>query len=180
MTFLKLPLRNLGGLLCALVLTTACGDDDAVEPTFEVNDSVDASADAAIQAPTDDAGSGNDTGGNHTTEEATATVANSADVDAAVPDESSGAGETLSSGDAAVTPGTDESTAPVGTQTEVTSAPAETTSEPGETSGPVDADCFTNPQTHFEIINACTTAVKIKKTPNLVGLNEDGSLPPLP
>lgn len=41
-------------------------------------------------------------------------------------------------------------------------------------------DCFTNPKTHYEIINACTNAVKIKKTPNLNGLNADGSLPPPP
>lgn len=46
-------------------------------------------------------------------------------------------------------------------------------------SGP-DASCFTNPQTHYEIINACTTAPKIYKTTRPPLLNADGSLPPLP
>lgn len=41
-------------------------------------------------------------------------------------------------------------------------------------------DCFMNPKTHHEIINACTNAVKVKKAPNLNGLNADGSLPPPP
>ena len=43
-----------------------------------------------------------------------------------------------------------------------------------------DASCFNNPQTHEEIINACTPAQKIMKpgTPPL--LRPDGSLPPLP
>jgi hypothetical protein len=41
-------------------------------------------------------------------------------------------------------------------------------------------DCFMNPKTHYEIINACTNAVRVKKTPNLKGLNADGSLPPPP
>jgi hypothetical protein len=44
----------------------------------------------------------------------------------------------------------------------------------------VDASCFTNPMTHEEIINACTTAQKIYKTPNLPLLEPDGSLPALP
>jgi hypothetical protein len=42
------------------------------------------------------------------------------------------------------------------------------------------ADCFTNPKTHYEIINACTDAVRVKKAPNLRGLAADGGLPPLP
>jgi hypothetical protein len=46
--------------------------------------------------------------------------------------------------------------------------------------GPPDADCFMNPQTHDEIINACTTAQKITKNPTLPLLNADGSLPPVP
>lgn len=41
-------------------------------------------------------------------------------------------------------------------------------------------DCFMNPKTHYEIINACTNAVRVKKTPSLKGLNADGSLPPPP
>lgn len=44
-------------------------------------------------------------------------------------------------------------------------------------------DCFPNPQTHDEIINACTSAQKIK-IEDLRGapplLNPDGTLPPLP
>lgn len=46
--------------------------------------------------------------------------------------------------------------------------------------GPVDALCFENPQTHEEIINACTTAQKIYKDSHPPLLNSDGSLPPLP
>jgi hypothetical protein len=41
-------------------------------------------------------------------------------------------------------------------------------------------DCFLNPKTHFEIINACTDAVKITKNPTLPLLLTDGGLPPLP
>ena len=37
-----------------------------------------------------------------------------------------------------------------------------------------------NPTTYNEIINACTTAQKIYKHPNLPLLGSDGSLPPLP
>ncbi|HEY0252346.1 MAG TPA: hypothetical protein VGC41_12515 [Kofleriaceae bacterium] len=43
-----------------------------------------------------------------------------------------------------------------------------------------DASCFTNPQTHEEIINACTDAQKIIKNPTLPLLDPDGSLPALP
>ena len=46
--------------------------------------------------------------------------------------------------------------------------------------GGPDASCFDNPQTHFEIINACTTAQKIYKTARPPLQNADGSLPPLP
>jgi hypothetical protein len=46
--------------------------------------------------------------------------------------------------------------------------------------GAPDASCFTNPMTHEEIINACTTAQKIYKNPTLPLLEPDGSLPPLP
>jgi hypothetical protein len=41
------------------------------------------------------------------------------------------------------------------------------------------SDCFTNPQNHFEIINACTNATKIAKNPVLTKLLPDGGLPPL-
>lgn len=40
-------------------------------------------------------------------------------------------------------------------------------------------DCFDTPKTHFEIINACTNATKITKTPTLPKLLADGGLPPL-
>lgn len=43
-----------------------------------------------------------------------------------------------------------------------------------------DASCFMNPQTHVEIINACTSAEKIDRQPVLPLLNPDGTLPPLP
>lgn len=45
-------------------------------------------------------------------------------------------------------------------------------------SGP--SDCVQNPHTHDEIINACTDAVKITKSPSLPLLLPDGGLPPLP
>ena len=41
-------------------------------------------------------------------------------------------------------------------------------------------DCVLNPTTHLEIINGCTDAVKISKTPTLPLLAADGGLPPLP
>lgn len=40
------------------------------------------------------------------------------------------------------------------------------------------SDCFMNPHTHFEIINACTDSVKITKNPTLPLLLSDGGLPP--
>ena len=43
-----------------------------------------------------------------------------------------------------------------------------------------DASCFTNPQTHYEIINACTNAQQIYKNSHPPLLGSDGSLPPLP
>jgi len=43
-----------------------------------------------------------------------------------------------------------------------------------------DASCFTNPTTHYEIINACTTAQKIYKPGRPPLENPDGTLPPLP
>ena len=41
-------------------------------------------------------------------------------------------------------------------------------------------DCFMNPMTHVEIINACTDADALDKNPDLPLLGADGSLPPLP
>jgi hypothetical protein len=46
--------------------------------------------------------------------------------------------------------------------------------------GPPDASCFTDPKTYNEIINACTTAVKVYKDSHPALLRSDGSLPPLP
>lgn len=40
-------------------------------------------------------------------------------------------------------------------------------------------DCFDDPKTHFEIINACTNAARIAKNPTLPKLLPDGGLPPL-
>lgn len=40
-------------------------------------------------------------------------------------------------------------------------------------------DCFMNPTTHEQIINACTDAVRITKNPTLPLLLADGGLPPL-
>lgn len=45
---------------------------------------------------------------------------------------------------------------------------------------PPDASCFTNPQTYTEIINACTTAVKVFKDSHPPLLRADGTVPPLP
>lgn len=41
-------------------------------------------------------------------------------------------------------------------------------------------DCYPNPKTHHEIINACTDAQAVDKKPVLPLLQPDGSLPPLP
>ncbi len=43
-----------------------------------------------------------------------------------------------------------------------------------------DAACFTNPQSHYEIINACTNAQSVDKTATLPLTLSDGGLPPLP
>ena len=50
-----------------------------------------------------------------------------------------------------------------------------------DASGPTDdASCFTNPTTHNELINACTDAQPVAKSPDLPLLLDDGGLPPLP
>jgi hypothetical protein len=41
-------------------------------------------------------------------------------------------------------------------------------------------DCYPNPMTHLEIINACTDAQRIDAMPVLPLLEMDGGLPPLP
>lgn len=40
-------------------------------------------------------------------------------------------------------------------------------------------ECFEDPKTHHEIINACTQATRVEKKPKLKLLNADGSLPEL-
>lgn len=42
------------------------------------------------------------------------------------------------------------------------------------------SDCFQNPSTYLEILNACTDAEKVVKKPSLPLLMVDGGLPPLP
>lgn len=46
--------------------------------------------------------------------------------------------------------------------------------------GIVPDNCFMNPTTHFEIINACTDAARVDKKPPLPLLLADGGLPPPP
>jgi hypothetical protein len=43
-----------------------------------------------------------------------------------------------------------------------------------------DASCFTNPTTHYEIINACTDSQKIYKNSHPALLGSGGTLPMLP
>lgn len=43
-----------------------------------------------------------------------------------------------------------------------------------------DLGCYENPQTHVELINACTPAQSLAKQPTLPLLRADGTLPPLP
>jgi hypothetical protein len=57
-------------------------------------------------------------------------------------------------------------------------APGPNGSDAGDLDGG-SKDCFDSPKTHFEIINACTNATKIAKTPTLTKLLPDGGLPPL-
>jgi hypothetical protein len=75
---------------------------------------------------------------------------------------------------AAIGCGTDDAT--VVRPSEPASAAMDTGGGSGAASAP---PCVENPVTHLEIINACSSAVKVLKTPNLTLLNPDGSLPPL-
>jgi len=50
---------------------------------------------------------------------------------------------------------------------------------PVDAGGP-DASCFTDPHTHYEIINACTTAQKVYKQGRPALEYPDGGLPPAP
>ena len=43
-----------------------------------------------------------------------------------------------------------------------------------------DLGCYANPVTYQALLNACTTAQAIDKTPVTPLLNQDGTLPPLP
>ena len=45
---------------------------------------------------------------------------------------------------------------------------------------PPDASCFLNPQSHEEIINACTNAQKYYKDSHPPLMKPNGTLPPLP
>lgn len=41
-------------------------------------------------------------------------------------------------------------------------------------------ECYTNPKTHYEIINACTDAARVDKKPTGLPFLADGGLPPPP
>ncbi len=69
------------------------------------------------------------------------------------------------------TPPTTSSTSSGGSSSGASSSGASSSGTP---------DCFTDPKTHFEIINACTDAQKVTKNPTLTKLLSDGGLPPLP
>lgn len=43
-----------------------------------------------------------------------------------------------------------------------------------------DLGCYSNPQTHLELLNACTDSQSFDKTPRLPLARPDGTLPPLP
>ena len=58
------------------------------------------------------------------------------------------------------------------------SACGSSNNNPGGPDGGV-ADCVTNPTTSTDILNACTDAGFIDKTPVLPKLQADGGLPPL-
>ncbi len=49
-----------------------------------------------------------------------------------------------------------------------------------DAAAPADLACFTDPVTHVQIINACTSSQRIDKKPILPLLRPDGTLPPLP
>ncbi len=84
---------------------------------------------------------------------------------------------------ALVTVACDESAAIKDVPPDAARGPIGTTTPPvlNPDAGPdAPTDCYLNPTTHIEIINACTTATKIAKSPVLVKLHPDGGLPPLP
>jgi hypothetical protein len=58
-------------------------------------------------------------------------------------------------------------------------SPADANHTPDATPGP-DAECYSMPMTHFQIINACTTSDKVWKPTHPPLEYDDGGLPPLP
>lgn len=54
------------------------------------------------------------------------------------------------------------------------------TSDPDLGRPAADLGCYAKPQTHIELLNACTTAQSVDKMPGLPLLGKDGKLPPLP
>ncbi|HNN91551.1 MAG TPA: hypothetical protein PKI03_04755 [Pseudomonadota bacterium] len=60
--------------------------------------------------------------------------------------------------------------------------PDEPQPPPADLGSPVsdDMSCYTQPTTHLEILNACTSAQSVSKQPVLPLLRADGTLPPLP
>jgi hypothetical protein len=61
-----------------------------------------------------------------------------------------------------------------------TGAPVVVPDATSDSSDAVPPECFTNPKTHFEIINACTDAARIDKHPTGLPFLPDGGLPPPP
>jgi hypothetical protein len=84
--------------------------------------------------------------------------------DAAADDDTDAAVDTPSDSDDAGSAGDDAGTEP--------------SEDGGDPPGP--SDCFTDPKTYLEIINACTDAEKLDKMPTLPLLLADGGLPALP
>ncbi|AKV01572.1 hypothetical protein AKJ09_08235 [Labilithrix luteola] len=71
-------------------------------------------------------------------------------------------------------------TQPTGTPTSTTGNPGTTNDGGGPDNDGGPSDCVQNPQTHDEIINACTDAVRIAKNPKLPLQHPDGGLPTPP
>jgi len=75
----------------------------------------------------------------------------------------------------------DDSSAIKESGTSSSSSSTSSTSSSGSPAAPDSGtkDCFENPKTHFELINACTDADRIDRKPTLTKLLVDGGLPPL-
>lgn len=60
--------------------------------------------------------------------------------------------------------------------------PDEPSPPPADLGSPAsdDMSCYTQPTTHLEILNACTSAQSVSKQPVLPLLRAYGTLPPLP